>query len=41
MARTRFPKPKKVSRSESNGRIFVRNLKTNKVRVYKKKTKVK
>lgn len=28
---TRIKKPKKVSRTESNGRIFVRNLKTNKV----------
>jgi hypothetical protein len=37
---TKFKKPKKVSRTESNGKLFVRNLKTNKVRVYKKKTKV-
>ena len=33
------PKAPKYQRSESNGKIRVKNLKTNKVRTYKKKSK--
>lgn len=39
MATKKLPKPKKYSRSESNGKIRVKNLKTGKTRTYKKKSK--
>jgi hypothetical protein len=35
----KLPKPKKYSRTENNGKIAVKNLKTGKTRTYKKKAK--
>lgn len=37
--RKKAPKAPKYSRSESNGKVRVKNLKTNKTRTYKKKSK--
>lgn len=36
---TKFKKPKKYSRTESNGKVIVKNLKTGKTQVRKKKSK--